>query len=106
MLPDLLDDKTEFTALMCNPPFFEVRDEKSSRSSSNTSTQVESIFDGGEECFVTKLIEESFSNKDRIKLFTVMLGRKISLKNLKKKLRFYKEDNLLNFIETEFCQGG
>lgn len=91
---------------MCNPPFFELRDNKNTQSSgSNTSVLIESTYDGGEENFVTKLIEESLLNQNKIKIFTVMLGKKMSLKNLKKKLQIYKNDNLLNYVDTEFCQG-
>lgn len=103
-MPDLVDGD-EFHALMCNPPFFEVRDDESHQSASNTSAPVEATFDGGEESFVSKLIDESFVYKNKIKLFTVMLGKKASLKSLKKKLQSHRGDNVLNFIETEFCQG-
>lgn len=106
LIPDFIENSNdEFHALMCNPPFFDTKDEQIKQSLSNTSILVESTVEGGEEGFVSKLIEESFVYKNKIKLFTVMLGRKMSLKNLKSKLRSYKEDGILNFIDTEFCQG-
>ena len=104
LVPGLVDSD-EFHALMCNPPFFEVREDEGKQSASNTSTLVEATFDGGEESFVSKLIDESFVYRNKIKLFTVMLGRKASMKSLKKKLQGYRNDNILNFIGTEFCQG-
>lgn len=102
LIPDLDD---EYIVFMCNPPFFDVRNEDSQLSSSNTSQLVESTVEGGEENFVTRLIEQSFMNRTKIKFYTVMLGRMISFKNLKKKLDSYRQDQILNFITTEFCQG-
>ena len=87
---------------MLNPPFF---DQEGKQSLSNTSHPLESIVEGGEESFVVRLIEESFIYKTKIKLYSVMLGRKISFKNLKHKLQSFKDDGVLNFIDTEFCQG-
>lgn len=90
---------------MCNPPFFEMREDGGKQSDSNMSTLVEATFDGGEESFVSKLIDESVVYRNKIKLFTVMLGRKTSLKSLKKRLQSHREDHVLNFVGTEFCQG-
>lgn len=104
LVPDLVDSE-EFHLLMCNPPFFEQREDGGRQSGSNTSTLVEATVDGGEESFVSKLIDESFVHRNKIKLFTVMLGRKASLKSLKKRLQGHREDNVLNFVGTEFCQG-
>lgn len=103
LIPDL--NSAEFIALMCNPPFFEERTDDHKPSLSNTSIPVESTVEGGEETFVSRLIEESLVHRTQIRLYTVMLGRMISFKNLRKKLQSYREDGILNFIDTEFCQG-
>ena len=116
---------TKFAFSMCNPPFFakeehhgmdeestmdnvkhDGEDKVSRKSSGNASCPIESEAVGGEATFVLKMIHDSFSAKDRVKIFTVMLGRKSSLTHLKKHLRnFQHENDDLTFTSTQFCQG-
>ncbi|XP_074602639.1 U6 small nuclear RNA (adenine-(43)-N(6))-methyltransferase [Brevipalpus obovatus] len=77
--------------LMCNPPFFKDRhqidmdigsmddsNDSSSRSSANTSSEVEAVTQGGEVEFVKKIIQESVRLGESIKIYSVMLGHKRS----------------------------
>ena len=64
----------------------------------------EMSYPGGEVAFVLKMIEESITLRDRVNIFTTMLGKQKSLGVLKKRLR---ECTALSpsFTTTEFCQG-
>lgn len=103
--------------VMCNPPFFECaydaqmdtdegdlkKNKKRPPSSANTACSTESVTEGGETQFVINMFQESLNLKDKVKIFTVMLGKKRSVKNLKKKL--YSCGEITNLIHTEFSQG-
>lgn len=115
----LNSNQTQYTFTMCNPPFFgkeehrdmcqennEDEEEVHRKSPANVSSPIESEVLGGESNFVQTMISDSFNLKDRVKIFTVMLGKKSSLKNLKKHLRNYQQENDdLKFTSTQFCQG-
>ncbi|RWS17521.1 methyltransferase-like protein 2 [Dinothrombium tinctorium] len=121
LISHLCDSGDEFDFLMCNPPFFDTKfddhqysDEESDEreynsslapSSSNTSSEMESVTEGGEIAFVKKLIEESLILRDRVKLYTVMLGRKQSLITLKTEIKNYFPHLIVNFKSTQFFQG-
>lgn len=98
---------------MCNPPFFgsaqelnfsfKSRKESRPRPRNAFCANVnEVVASGGEVEFVTRLIKESEQLKDRIKIYSTMIGHKSSLNPLKKLLR---EVNVVSFKHTEFCQG-
>lgn len=105
-----VNTETKFDFSMCNPPFFGSSDEFDLNRTGNrnpprgpkTGNSDEILVDGGEVEFVTKMIEESFQLKDRIKIYTSMLGKRSSLTQLK---NIFKEKGVTNFISTEFCQG-
>lgn len=95
---------------MCNPPFYDDFEEtpvnrtggRDMPRSSNTGTGKEIRVEGSEVSFVIRMIDESLVLKDRIKIYTSMLGKKSSLASVK---NYLKEKGVTNFITTEFCQG-
>lgn len=100
---------TDIHFSMCNPPFYDDSEEISNRTgtrdlprSINTGTDREISVEGSEVSFVRKMIDESLVLKDRVKIYTSMLGKKSSLGLVKNYLR---EKGITNFITTEFCQG-
>ena len=116
-----------FHFLMCNPPFFdrnvsnsidnefesndnnnndETPERKQEKSESNCSSVAEAVVPGGEVAFVQDMIHKSFAIKQKVQIFSSMLGRKSSLIALKKELKkFQSENEDLTFTTTEFCQG-
>ncbi|XP_022915811.2 U6 small nuclear RNA (adenine-(43)-N(6))-methyltransferase [Onthophagus taurus] len=111
-LTELLEkDNLLYTFCMCNPPFFSgVNDLYKSRNPNRKkpnngfcASSHEIITDGGELDFVQKIILESHNFKDRIKIFSSMLGIK---RNLKQLIHVLKQSNQVkSFISTEFFQG-
>jgi 23S rRNA (adenine1618-N6)-methyltransferase len=99
------DNNTEsFAFTMCNPPFFEKFDHASSNpSTAFGGTEVESVYPGGEEAFVRSIFEDSLVVKDRVHWFTTMVGKKVTLKALRKWL--HAEPSVAVVRTTEFFQG-
>jgi 23S rRNA (adenine1618-N6)-methyltransferase len=96
--------KEFFTFTMCNPPFFENFDHANSNpSTAFGGTQVESSYPGGEESFLRNIFEDSLLLKDRVHWFTTMVGKKVTLKALKKWL--HAEPSVRVVRTTEFFQG-
>lgn len=94
---------------MCNPPFFESEDndfEKVEKvlppRNAPTGNDSELKTEGGEVCFVTKMIDESVEMGDQVKIYSTMIGKKTDLASLRRLLR---SKNIKNMIWTEFCQG-
>ncbi|KAL4223936.1 Methyltransferase-like protein 16 [Mactra antiquata] len=113
ILIGLLDEGETYDFCMCNPPFYSDHleaqgitssrsDGRSDSSSVSTASEAESIAWGGEVRFVSQMIEESLKLKDRVRLFTSLLGKKTSLSLLKDVLSRNKIDK---YSTTEFCQG-
>ncbi|XP_005106285.1 RNA N6-adenosine-methyltransferase mettl16 [Aplysia californica] len=103
----------QFDFCMCNPPFFadhmEAQALTSTRSpdrpesnSVSTASPQECIAAGGEVGFVRQMIEESAVLRDRVRVYTSMVGKKTSLAKLKEELRHHQ---VSKFSTTEFCQG-
>lgn len=102
-----------FNFTMCNPPFFndddppneQLKNRTGKRKSANnakTGIQCELSTAGGEVEFVKEMIEQSAVLKERVKIFTSMLGQKISINKIVNEL---KSHGIHNFCITEFCQG-
>lgn len=101
-----------FDFCMCNPPFFDEEDsEKPAKNrtgnrppprNAKTGSNGEMMCPGGEMAFVRKIVQESLVHRDRIKVYTTMVGVKNDFIMLVKELR---NSGITNFIETEFCQG-
>lgn len=102
------------TFCICNPPFFKSHEEfigenrsgkrKASKSAgSHSGSPVELIYeDGGELGFVTRILCESLELKEKVKIYSTMIGCKKNLHKFMNELRTRKVDN---FITTEFVQG-
>ncbi|KAG7163978.1 RNA N6-adenosine-methyltransferase METTL16-like [Homarus americanus] len=97
---------------MCNPPFFSSEEEmdtmKKSRKdrgepvSAATGAVHEKVTAGGEITFVTQMIKESQLLKDKIRIFTTLIGSKAHVKPIKTALN---GANPTCSVLTEFCQG-
>lgn len=119
---DVLNRCDKFQAAhfsMCNPPFFsdenyssvgepidaDHKNRTGKRKEANnvkTGTGTELVTSGGEIAFVKRMICNSRSFSDRIKVFTTMLGHKSSLAPIQNAL---SAEQICNFCTTEFCQG-
>lgn len=114
-----IDNRLAFQAVdfcLCNPPFFSSSNDLDSTVSSKknrtgrrplphngrTGINCELIVDGGECEFVQKIIDESCQLKDRIKIYTTMLGHKSSVDKI---IKSFVKLGITNFCQTEFCQG-
>lgn len=91
---------------MCNPPFFELdqvsKSKKKPPSNAPTGTRLELQVDEGEIGFITKMIAESIHMKEKIQIYTTMIGCKTNVNHLN---RLLDSHNIKNKTWTEFCQG-
>ncbi|XP_068656907.1 uncharacterized protein [Aristolochia californica] len=105
-LPVLLGvvrDSENFDFCMCNPPFFKTIEEAGlNPETSFGGTHEEMVCPGGEQVFITKIIEDSVELKQSFRWYTSMVGRKANLKFLVSKLR---EVGVSIVKTTEFVQG-
>lgn len=108
ILKDIVGEDTVYDFSMCNPPFFgnEGDGERIAKAlpprNAPSGNEGELKTEGGEVTFVTRMIEESVELRDRIKIYSTMIGKKADLLCLKKLL---KSNNIENSTWTEFCQG-
>nr|XP_043613804.1 RNA N6-adenosine-methyltransferase mettl16 isoform X2 [Erigeron canadensis]XP_043613806.1 RNA N6-adenosine-methyltransferase mettl16 isoform X2 [Erigeron canadensis]XP_043613807.1 RNA N6-adenosine-methyltransferase mettl16 isoform X2 [Erigeron canadensis]XP_043613808.1 RNA N6-adenosine-methyltransferase mettl16 isoform X2 [Erigeron canadensis] len=103
ILLDVVKEGEKFDFCMCNPPFFETMEE--SGLNPNTScggTPAEMVCPGGEQAFVSRMIQDSIQLKQSFRWYTSMVGKKSSLKSLTSKLR---EAGVTVVKTTEFVQG-
>lgn len=128
VLMDVMNSMTDkdFTFCMCNPPFFEKFDKddkfcqepsvsnntysnriiseiRSAPHSATIASSAELYVDGGEVAFVNRIIDDSVFLRDRIKIYTTMIGRKSSLKPLQQRLQRFGDD--LKFVSLPLNQG-
>ncbi|CAH2262822.1 U6 small nuclear RNA (adenine-(43)-N(6))-methyltransferase [Pararge aegeria] len=105
-----MDENSQtFDFCMCNPPFYTNMQELwESRSPARpepkngfTGSPHELITEGGELQFCRKILEESKLHKDKILIFTTMVGHKFNLKELVIDLKAVG----ITYTTTEFCQG-
>ncbi|KAI3795524.1 hypothetical protein L1987_38179 [Smallanthus sonchifolius] len=95
------DEKFDFC--MCNPPFFETMDEAGlNPNTSCGGTPAEMVCPGGEQAFISRMIQDSVQLKQSFGWYTSMVGKKSNLKNLISKLR---EVGVTVVKTTEFVQG-
>ena len=95
---------------MCNPPFYSsLVDQLSSAASKSrpphsacTGAAVEMVTPGGEIAFVSRMIEESMSLRDRCQWFTSMLGKHSSVEIIIEKLRIA---GVVNWAVKDLVQG-
>ena len=108
ILMKLLDDNENYSFVMCNPPFFKTNDDcekipkRLPPRNAPTGNESELIVEGGEIAFIMRLIDDSILLRERVQIYTTMIGRKSSLIFLKSEL---KNRNIENVTWTEFCQG-
>ncbi|KAF9822652.1 hypothetical protein SFRURICE_012431 [Spodoptera frugiperda] len=103
------DDKEQFDFCMCNPPFYSNLQELcESRSPARlppkngfTGSPQELITEGGELEFCRQIVRESKQYRDKILIFTTMVGHKYNLSVL---LEDLKSEGITH-THTEFCQG-
>ncbi|EEC09371.1 conserved hypothetical protein [Ixodes scapularis] len=107
-------DSTAVDFVVCNPPFFgspeeadaQGRAEEQGRtppSSDMSGAEEEKVWPaGGEVAFVRDvLLKDSLGLREKVRLYTVMLGKKSSVKQVMAELN----EQGVNCTSTEFCQG-
>jgi 23S rRNA (adenine1618-N6)-methyltransferase len=95
---------------MCNPPFYESKEEMIASAASKqrapftacTGAENEMVTPGGEVAFVSRMIDESIVLHDRVQWYTSMVGKFSSVAMIIEKLRKHEVDN---YAVTEFIQG-
>ncbi|XP_067633554.1 U6 small nuclear RNA (adenine-(43)-N(6))-methyltransferase isoform X2 [Eurosta solidaginis] len=104
----------KFHFCLCNPPFYDsslpdpfhatTRNEEKRAPPHNchTGNEEELACEGGEVQFVQRIIEESDLHKQRVCIFTSMLGHKSSVGRI---LATLNTKQITNYTTTEFCQG-
>lgn len=111
-LSEILNQTDQIHFTMCNPPFFSDEDtseqsenrtgKRKSANNAKTGIKCELTISGGEVEFVKKMIEQSKTLGNRVKVFTSMLGQKTSVSNI---ISMLKANKIYNFCTSEFCQG-
>ncbi|XP_065080257.1 U6 small nuclear RNA (adenine-(43)-N(6))-methyltransferase [Ochlerotatus camptorhynchus] len=110
ILTGFMEGQEELDFCMCNPPFYEDEisesENRTSRrkepSNAATGCDQELRIEGGELRFVERIIDESLKLKERISIYTSMIGHK---RNFEEILRIMKSRSINNITTTRFCQG-
>ncbi|CAL4111504.1 unnamed protein product, partial [Meganyctiphanes norvegica] len=98
--------------MMCNPPFFSTEEDTDSMKKSKkdrgeptsvlTGAVQELVVEGGEVAFIAQMIKESVQFKDKVRIFSTMIGSKVDVKEIKHLLSTV---DTAHIAFTEFCQG-
>lgn len=109
----LADGNKPISFVVCNPPFFDAGEDPAEscmfgggrrpKSSANSAAPFEVACEGGELSFVQRLYQESEQIGTKIKVYSVMLGRKSTFVALKRMLNERAEH--VRFVHSELCQG-
>ncbi|XP_053668329.1 U6 small nuclear RNA (adenine-(43)-N(6))-methyltransferase [Anopheles marshallii] len=101
-----------FDFCMCNPPFFDSNfnelkphDRTGKRrepSNASTGSLEELCTEGGEVKFINQIIDESLQLKDRVSVYTTMIGHKSTYDKI---LHSLKRASIHNVTVSRFCQG-
>ncbi|GAA0159108.1 methyltransferase [Lithospermum erythrorhizon] len=103
ILLGVVKEGERFDFCMCNPPFFETIDEAGlNPKTACGGTPNEMVCPGGEQAFITRIIEDSVQLKQSFRWYTSMVGRKSNLKYLIAKLWGF---GVTIVKTTEFVQG-
>ncbi|MEW5302420.1 MAG: hypothetical protein WDW36_005209 [Sanguina aurantia] len=103
LTPTLRGSSESFAFCMCNPPFFEsMREANANPHTACGGTLAEMVCEGGEVAFVMQMVEDSEELQGRIHWFTTMVGKKSTLKALRKELH---DRRVTALRTTEFAQG-
>lgn len=98
-----LGTESTFAFLMCNPPFFDMGHIMPENTATGKSAvDSETMCNGGEVGFVTRLARESVVSSTRVVWFTSMLGKKASIQPLMNVLR---ELGASSILSTQLIQG-
>ncbi|XP_050717977.1 RNA N6-adenosine-methyltransferase METTL16-like [Eriocheir sinensis] len=110
--PDSSERDYTFDFTMCNPPFFSSEEEVDTMAKSKkgrgepcaapTGSIHEKVTEGGEVEFIRQMVEESQLLKDRVRIFTTLIGTKAHVKEVKRMVEGAKPSSS---VFTEFCQG-
>ncbi|CAI2347850.1 unnamed protein product [Caenorhabditis sp. 36 PRJEB53466] len=113
-----------FDFCMCNPPFFDAKNDEKFREISENSysndmrdgmdargaphsathaSAAELYVEGGEVAFVNRIIDDSVVLRERVRIYTTMLGRKQSVKPLCQRLQRFGDD--VKFMVSPLNQG-
>lgn len=97
---------------MTNPPFFSSEEEADTMAKSKkgrgeptaapTGSALEKVTEGGEVAFIRQMVEESQLLRDKVRIFTTLIGTKAHVKEVK---RLVQEAKPTSCVFTEFCQG-
>ncbi|XP_046686209.1 RNA N6-adenosine-methyltransferase METTL16-like [Homalodisca vitripennis] len=113
MLDGVLEADTVYDFCVCNPPFFsseeELEPQNVARSPSRppprnamTGASWELVTPGGEVAFVESIIQDSLKLKDKVRVYSVMLGHKTSVGKV---LAALKKPEVQKVTSYKFCQG-
>ncbi|EOA27420.1 hypothetical protein CARUB_v10023555mg [Capsella rubella] len=103
VLLGVVKENETFDFCMSNPPFFETFEESGlNPKTACGGTPEEMVCNGGEQAFVSRIIEDSAVLRQRFRWYTSMLGKKATLKLLISKLW---EVGVTIVKTTEFVQG-
>nr|GMD13920.1 U6 small nuclear RNA (adenine-(43)-N(6))-methyltransferase isoform X1 [Ipomoea batatas] len=103
ILVGVVKEGENFDFCMCNPPFFETIEEAGQNpKTSCAGTPEEMVCPGGEQAFITRMIDDSVQLRQSFRWYTSMIGRKASMKVLVSKLW---EVGATVVKTTEFVQG-
>ncbi|KAI9887988.1 MAG: hypothetical protein M1823_000245 [Watsoniomyces obsoletus] len=110
LIPKELIESQDVDFVMCNPPFYDSREEMLSLAekkhrppfSACTGAEIEMITPGGEIGFIQRLIDESVVLKEEVQWYTTMLGKFGSVTSIIERL---KSAGIQNWAVTEFIQG-
>src|SRR5690606_15732783 len=105
-LEGILNGKDKYDAILCNPPFYKSREENWQSSTKKYTALKKSVeattvqnfrgrhnelwCKGGEQAFITKLIEESLHHKAQLGWITSLVADKNHLKPLRSVLEYHK----------------
>lgn len=109
LLLNVLDSDQTFDFCMCNPPFFNPNEKPVNRTQKRkeilsiaSDVDTEIATHGGEVEFIKKLIKESEILKDKIKIYTTLVGKKSDFLILQDEVKKISPNSIGT---TEFCQG-
>jgi len=115
ILKGIVKPNEQFSASICNPPFFKSKEEAlkaASRKNKNLGIAIknrnfsgvdqELWTDGGEVAFIKKYIDESRGFAKQIRLFTSLVS---SQKNIPQLIRYLKRQNINHYEVVPFGQG-
>ncbi|QDZ19283.1 S-adenosyl-L-methionine dependent methyltransferase [Chloropicon primus] len=91
VLLGVVDEGARYDFCMCNPPFFDVTEERSLHKPGHGGLENELRCPGGEAGFVGRMISDSLVMKGQVLWYTTMIGRKKTLKALLARLRGEKD---------------